>query len=97
MYWNIQGDNGVTGVLPVQADQEGVEIMSGYSASLMKVFLGQAEKAEMEEVQQKKDEEECDDLDANLGTVGRKTRQSPAEKVQQVLANQAFSTLRIVD
>lgn len=97
VYWNVRGEGGGTGVLPVQADQDGVEIMSGYSASLMKVFLGQAEKAEMEGVQQKQDEEEYDDLDEGLAGATPKKRENPAEKVQQVLANKAFSSLKVVD
>jgi len=58
VYWNIQGV-GTGGPGPVQADTPGVEMMSGFSASLMKSFLGQAEVEEME----KAEEEEYDDVD----------------------------------
>lgn len=42
VYWNIKGGGGITGTLPARADQPGVQLLSGYSASLMKTFLGKA-------------------------------------------------------
>lgn len=42
VYWDIKGKGGITGTLPARADQPGVQLLSGYSASLMKTSFGEA-------------------------------------------------------
>ena len=96
VYWNIRGKAAGAGTLPVQADEPGVEFMSGFSASLMKVFLGQAEREKEVASKEAREKDEFDDLDM---PVDKKTKAvtTPADKLRMVLQNPAFAKLKTVD
>lgn len=97
-YWNIAEAN--YGNVPVKADTPGVEVMSGYSASLMKIFLGQQADVEaiaadeiadhVDDVVEKEEKEEKDEKD-------EKDKATPAEKLAKVLANATFAKLKVYD
>jgi hypothetical protein len=107
VYWNIQGEAYTGSTLPVQAKEMGVEMMSGFSGSLMKFFLGQAEEeaqaAAEAEKESQKEKEEYDDLDEPVDeklaslTKKEKAEVTPAQQLTKVLANPAFGKLVVVD
>ena len=95
VYWNIRGATPGSESLPVRADEPGVEVMSGFSASLMKIFL-QAEQDEDLAAEDAKDEEEFDDLDKPTEKK-KKSLNTPADKLRSVLDAPAFDKLKVVD
>jgi hypothetical protein len=84
VFWNLAGgptsgqgaeeeDGDAMGSKPVTATQEGVSLMSGFSGTLMKFFLGQAEKEEDESLVQAMDKDwEKVDAVGNVTVMGRK-------------------------
>ncbi len=46
VYWNLAGMNTVARTVEVEAERKGVAMMSGFSAAMMKVFMGKAEEVE---------------------------------------------------
>jgi len=87
VYWNLaQGGS----TLPVLHDRKGVAIMSGFSGSLMKVFLGEQdeEDLEMEWEEVKKDGE----------TVAvKKDEFNPVNVMKKALLKKSFDGLVVVD
>jgi hypothetical protein len=58
VYWNIQGENGYSTV-EVQAEREGVAMMSGYSPGMLKTFMGEEmEEGDWVDVGEKKEKKE---------------------------------------
>lgn len=49
VYWNLAGENTRMRTFEVEAERKGVAMMSGFSAAMMKVFMGEAEEVEVEE------------------------------------------------
>ncbi|WVR08914.1 hypothetical protein IAU60_005973 [Kwoniella sp. DSM 27419] len=96
VYWNLLGARQGGVPKPATADMEGVSLFSGYSASLMKFFLGQGEGED--------DEGEDDDM-VSVGHDGEevavekteKKKSTPSETVMQVTSAQSLSGLKVVD
>lgn len=112
VYWNIQGSDGPSGNLPARADQPGVQLLSGYSGSMMKTFLRGDAADVMEEMEDAEDAEDESDGDIKLednawqkvsaSTDPKKTGAkdetvTPMAKLAQILANPAFAKLRVLD
>ncbi len=105
VYWNIRGEGGVKGTLPARADQPGVELVSGYSASMMKAFLGMDDNGEDEEVEKadsgdgKEDADGFDVIEEEEENVAKaaKPKVTPAQKLAKILSHPSFSRLRVLD
>ncbi|KAF2764871.1 hypothetical protein EJ03DRAFT_355416 [Teratosphaeria nubilosa] len=83
---DVYGD---TAPKPVQADQEGAVLVSGYSQGQMKMFLdkGQFEDAETEIVT----------VEGVDGVNVSKKKQEPMAAVKKAISHDAYRMLRVVD
>ncbi|KAI1015204.1 hypothetical protein LB503_003970 [Fusarium chuoi] len=102
VFWNLAGGRaGYTGSggdptapKPVQADEDGTCLVSGYSQGLLKVFLeggGFEEEGEDEEVVVEKDEE------GNVTQKTKKVKMTPLKIVQKAISHKAYEMLKVVD
>jgi len=46
VYWNLAGEHTTARTVEVEAERKGVAMMSGFSAAMMKVFMGEVEEVE---------------------------------------------------
>ncbi|KAM0350213.1 hypothetical protein ACHAPU_003378 [Fusarium lateritium] len=101
VFWNLAGGRaGYTGShgdpiapKPVESDEDGTCLVSGYSQGLLKVFLegGGFEEEEEEEVIVEKDEE------GNVTEKKRKVKMTPLKIVQKAIVHKAYEMLKVVD
>ncbi|KAF2432194.1 hypothetical protein EJ08DRAFT_585813 [Tothia fuscella] len=113
VFWNLAGsrsydyeDRGVDGVTkPVEADQPGVALVSGYSQGQMKMFLdgGKFEDLGVEEEVQDEvltDDEE-DAVEGGSGVVGvkvvKKQKVDPISIIKKAISHPAYQMLKVVD
>lgn len=92
VYWNLaaQYDSSQPTSKPAQADTEGVELMSGYSGSLMKHFMGQDEESD-DDVEEVKTE-----MDVKL-QIGQAKKKTPMDMVNKVLRAESLAGVAILD
>ena len=82
IYWNLRGD---TSGFPAQADTPGVAMLSGYSPSLMKLFLeGEALEEDLEDIIM---------LDEN-GVVIKDTKNDPFATIRKALDSEDYDRVR---
>ncbi|KAF9453719.1 hypothetical protein P691DRAFT_799651 [Macrolepiota fuliginosa MF-IS2] len=88
VYWNLAGHDTTAVTVEVGAEKAGVAMMSGFSASMMKVFMGEAEEAEdmgWEEVSKEGD------------VVKKKTEFTPLNIMKRALLRKSYDGLVVVD
>ncbi|KAG1807297.1 uncharacterized protein BJ212DRAFT_1387541 [Suillus subaureus] len=86
VYWNLSSADDYPGItVPVTGDRKGVALLSGYSPSLLKVFMGEEE---WEEVVQHGDE---------VTQVKAKKTFTPVEFMEMALGRKSFDGLVVVD
>lgn len=107
VFWNIAGETTPTGTLPARADQPGVQLLSGYSASIMKTFLrGDLDNA----LKKSGPREEAVKSEAGEAKLASRPERKEAHdksnpftlataraKLAQILDDPVFSKLRVVD
>ncbi|KAG2036676.1 hypothetical protein BDR03DRAFT_959148, partial [Suillus americanus] len=88
VYWNLSTAGDYPGVTaPVTGDRKGVALLSGYSPSLLKVFMGGEEEEEWEEVVQHGEE---------VTQVKAKKTFTPVEFMEMALGKKSFDGLVVV-
>lgn len=94
IFWNLSGSN--TGTpKPVKAEQPGVSLLSGYSGSLMKYFLGREDDDDLVEVEvQVKGEDGTVQV---VKTKAAKKETTPLETMMAVISKSAFSGVKVLD
>lgn len=93
VYWNLQGAGGYTRV-QVQKDRKGVAMMSGFSSSMLKDFMGDDLDEDWNEIEA--DDEEDGKADV-VRSVQVKNRLTPLELMHKTLSKSSFSTLVVYD
>jgi hypothetical protein len=89
VYWNLSTADRFSGITaPVTGERKGVALLTGYSPSLLKVFMGGEEEEDWEEVVQ--DGEEVTQVKA-------KKMFTPVEFMQMALGRKSFDGLVVVD
>ncbi|KAG1762186.1 hypothetical protein EDD22DRAFT_892930 [Suillus occidentalis] len=89
VYWNLSTADRYSGITaPVTGERKGVALLTGYSPSLLKVFMGGEEEEDWEEVVQ--DGEEVTQVKA-------KKMFTPVEFMQMALGRKSFDGLVVVD
>jgi len=87
IYWNIRG-NSYCGVhAPVEADHEGVQMLSGYSPALMKLVLAG-------EVEEEIVEEETVDANGVVVVTKVKKKVTPYETFRKAIDDECFDRIR---
>lgn len=84
---NLQGDLGK----PVAKDEPGVAIVSGFSPNMLKAFLEEGKK---EDVQA---EPESDKMVADAPEANAKTKLTPEENMLKILGHESFANLKVFD
>lgn len=102
VYWNLaaQYDSTQPTSKPVQADTEGVELMSGFSGSLMKHFMGQdVEDGDEDEWEAITGDIEKGLSDLNVKPEGqvKKTKKNPLDLVKKILRADSLGGVTILD
>lgn len=88
VYWNLSTGDRYSGITaPVTGERKGVALLSGYSPSLLKVFMGGDEEEEWEEVVQ----------DGEVKPVTVKKTFTPVEFMEMALGRKSFDRLAVVD
>jgi hypothetical protein len=92
VYWNLQGARGAK---PVQADWEGVAVMSGFSSNMLKTFM---DKGGLEE----EGEEEIEIIEQIEGDEvvikkKEKKKMTPEDIMKKALNKPSYATLVVVD
>ncbi|WWD21394.1 hypothetical protein CI109_105879 [Kwoniella shandongensis] len=103
VYWNLASrDEGAP--KPVLADTEGVSLFSGFSAALMKYFLGQADLDADGDAKMEGADDDYEEIGADGETVEKKDvevkekkKDNPLDVVLEVISAESFSELRVVD
>ncbi len=103
VFWNLAGGrSGGDAPKPVDSDEEGVSLVSGYSQALLKVFLdGAGFEADQEEVVVEEDKEragqDAGEDDEELVRVSKKVKIDPLTTVKKAISHEAYSMLEVVD
>ena len=89
VYWNLSDPRDGYGITaPVTGEKKGVALLSGYSSSLLKVFL---------EVQAEQKEEEWEVLDKEGQSRSEGASLTPEELMKKALGKQSYDGLVVVD
>lgn len=95
VYWNLKGE---VGVKPVTKETPGVAMLSGFSGSMLKLFMEGADGFEMTE---KKNLEENMEEEENRDGLGKKKQEqnriSPEEVMNKALHKKSFEGLKVLD
>ncbi|KAG6844940.1 hypothetical protein H0H87_002273 [Tephrocybe sp. NHM501043] len=83
VYWDLSRH----GTVEAQSDREGVALMNGFSPAMLKVFMGENEENEWEEVTK----------DGEAKTVKVKEEFNPVSVMKKALMKQSFEGLIVVD
>jgi len=106
VFWNLAGHD--TGNVPVESDEPGVTLLSGYSHGQMKMFLdgGEFEDEVAEEEVKMEEEVANSDDEATVGndekgfvdvTVEQKKKTDPMAGVRKAISHPAYRMLKVVD
>ncbi|WRT69243.1 uncharacterized protein IL334_006227 [Kwoniella shivajii] len=109
VYWNLASrEDGAP--KPAQADIEGVSLVSGFSGTLMKYYLGQADdidegmvESEIDEVEEPDEndmilvEERCKSKSTPAGTKTERKEDNALQTVMKVISHESFSKLKVID
>lgn len=89
VYWNLAGARTGRTTVEVGAERKGVAMMSGFSAAMMKVFMGEAEEAE---------EEAWADVTTEGEVVENKEEEfTPLNVMKKALFKKSFDGLVVID
>jgi hypothetical protein len=92
VYWSLAAGRGGVGekTKPVMSGEEGVALVSGWSGSLFKYFLGQ------QQVDDGEEEFESSADEVSVAKEGRKG-ETPLETVMEVIGAKSFAGVQVVD
>jgi hypothetical protein len=96
VFWNLaHGQKGT----PVQGDEPGVSLVSGYSQGMMKMFLdgGLFEDEIEEEVVEEQGSDGEDDKDTVAVHLEKKVKKDPLATVRKAISHPAYAMLKVVD
>ncbi|KAJ7738156.1 hypothetical protein B0H16DRAFT_1664680 [Mycena metata] len=94
VYWNLSRYGSTFGV---QADRKGVALMSGFSPSMLKVFMGEAEAAEVEGGETDTGDSDEGSVDGETKSVKGKAEIDPLTVMKRALGKASFDALVVVD
>jgi hypothetical protein len=101
IFWNLAATSGhVSTSKPVEADEPGTAMVSGYSQGQMKMFLDGGKFEELETEEEIKDEEiggSGDDGDLVGVRVSKKKKVDPISIVRKAISHPAYQMLKVVD
>ncbi|GLB38008.1 hypothetical protein LshimejAT787_0410590 [Lyophyllum shimeji] len=83
VYWDLAH----YGTVEVQGDRDGVALMNGFSPALLKVFMGESEEEEYEEVK----------ADGGTETVKVQEEFNPISVMKKAVMKKSFDGLVVVD
>jgi hypothetical protein len=99
VFWNLAGEK--YGNKPVECDEPGVSLLSGYSQGQMKMFLDGGEfEEEPEEEEVKVDESKDDEGDEEMVEINverTKKKTDPLATVRKAISHPAYRMLKVVD
>lgn len=87
VYWNLAGERGT---VPVTEDRKGVALMSGFSPSMLKGFLGEGDDGAVEDP-------DWEMVDETVPARKQSERLTPAETMKKVLSIRSYAGLVVVD
>jgi Domain of unknown function (DUF2828) len=91
VYWNLQGAQGTK---PVEADWEGVSVVSGFSLNMLKVFMAEGTLEDLEDIEI---EEEVGEDGSVVIVKKEKKKMTPVDVMKKALNKPSYGTIVVVD
>ena len=92
-YWNLRGD---TVGFPAAADTPGVQLLSGFSPSLLKLLLAGGALEEGDEEEEEEEGDEWGGQGTLAGSAKPKAKKDPMAAVRRALDDEAYDPVRLV-